>query len=29
VLTAYMNVVRGVDKRFPEWRMPVYKPVTV
>jgi len=24
-----MNVVRGVDKRFPEWRMPVYKPVTV
>jgi branched-chain amino acid aminotransferase len=29
LLTAYMNVVRGVDKRFPEWRMPVYKPVTV
>jgi branched-chain amino acid aminotransferase len=29
LLTAYMNVVRGVDRRFPEWRMPVYKPVTV
>ena len=29
LLTAYMNVVRGTDKRFPEWRMPVYKPVTV
>ena len=27
--TAYMNVVRGVDQRFPEWRTPVYKPVTV
>jgi branched-chain amino acid aminotransferase len=27
---AYMDVVRGVDKRFPEWRTPVYKkPVTV
>jgi hypothetical protein len=24
-----MNVVRGTDRRFPEWRMPVYKPVTV
>jgi len=24
-----MNVVRGADRRFPEWRMPVYKPVTV
>jgi hypothetical protein len=25
-----MDVVRGVDKRFPEWRTPVYKkPVTV
>ncbi|MFI5325978.1 MAG: aminotransferase class IV, partial [Candidatus Rokuibacteriota bacterium] len=29
LLTAYMNVVRGADRRFPEWRMPVYKPVTV
>jgi branched-chain amino acid aminotransferase len=27
--TAYMNVVRGIDQRFPEWRTPVYKPVTV
>jgi branched-chain amino acid aminotransferase len=27
--TAYINVVRGVDTRFPEWRTPVYKPVTV
>ena len=22
--TAYMNIVRGVDKRYPEWRTPVY-----
>ena len=29
LLTAYMNVVRGADQRFPEWRTPVYKPVTV
>jgi branched-chain amino acid aminotransferase len=27
--TAYMNVVRGTDTRFPEWRTAVYKPVTV
>ena len=27
--TAYMNVVRGIDTRFPEWRTAVYKPVTV
>ena len=26
---AYMSVVRGVDQRFPEWRTPVYRPVTV
>ena len=26
---AYMAVVRGVDQRFPEWRTPVYRPVTV
>src|SRR5262249_61425002 len=25
---AYMVVVRGVDKRFPEWRPPIYRPVT-
>jgi branched-chain amino acid aminotransferase len=24
LLSAYMNVVRGVDKRYPEWRTPVY-----
>jgi len=24
-----MNVVRGTDQRFPEWRTPVYRPVTV
>jgi branched-chain amino acid aminotransferase len=24
LLTAYMNIVRGVDKRYPEWRTPVY-----
>jgi branched-chain amino acid aminotransferase len=29
LLTAYMDVVRGVDKRFPEWRTPVYKPAAV
>jgi branched-chain amino acid aminotransferase len=29
LLTAYMNVVRGVDTRYAEWRMPVYRPVTV
>ncbi|HKZ08455.1 MAG TPA: branched-chain-amino-acid transaminase [Methylomirabilota bacterium] len=29
LMTAYMDVVRGVDKRFPEWRTPIYKPVTV
>ena len=22
--TAYMNIVRGTDKRYPEWRTPVY-----
>ena len=29
VLNTYMNVVRGTDQRFPEWRTPVYRPVTV
>jgi branched-chain amino acid aminotransferase len=29
LLTAYMNVVRGVDTRRSEWRTPVYRPVTV
>jgi branched-chain amino acid aminotransferase len=29
LLTTYMDVVRGVDKRFPEWRTPIYKPVAV
>ena len=29
LMTAYMDVVRGVDKRYPEWRTPIYKPVTV
>src|SRR3989337_161848 len=29
LLNAYMNVVRGTDQRFPEWRTPVYRPVTV
>jgi branched-chain amino acid aminotransferase len=29
LLTSYMNVVRGVDKRYAEWRTPVYRPVTV
>jgi branched-chain amino acid aminotransferase len=26
---AYMSVVRAVDKRYSEWRTPVYRPVTV
>jgi branched-chain amino acid aminotransferase len=26
---AYLEVVRGVDKRFAEWRMPTYRAVTV
>jgi branched-chain amino acid aminotransferase len=26
---AYLDVVRGVDKRFAEWRMPTYRAVTV
>jgi branched-chain amino acid aminotransferase len=25
LLTAYMNIVRGIDKRYPEWRTPVYR----
>ena len=29
LLNAYMGVVRGTDQRFPEWRTPVYRPVTV
>ena len=29
LLNAYLSVVRGVDQRFPEWRTPVYRPVTV
>jgi branched-chain amino acid aminotransferase len=26
---AYMDLVRGIDKRHPEWRTPVYKPMQV
>lgn len=26
--TAYMNIVRGTDKRYPEWRTPVYPKTT-
>ena len=29
LLTTYMDVVRGVDKRHPEWRTPIYKPAAV
>jgi len=29
ITTAYMNLVRGVDTRFPEWRTPTYRAVTV
>ena len=27
--TAYLDIVRGVDMRFPEWRRPVYRAVPV
>ena len=26
---AYMDVVRGVNKRYSEWRTPVYRPIVV
>jgi len=29
LLSAYMDLVRGVDKRHPEWRTPVYSAVAV
>jgi branched-chain amino acid aminotransferase len=29
LLRAYMDIVRGVDKRYPEWRTPVYNAITV
>src|SRR5260370_30827433 len=29
LLTAYMNVAPGADRRFPERRMPAHTPVTV
>jgi branched-chain amino acid aminotransferase len=29
ISAAYMDLVRGVDTRHPEWRTPMYKPVTV
>jgi branched-chain amino acid aminotransferase len=29
IATAYLDLVRGVDTRHPEWRTPTYKPVTV
>jgi branched-chain amino acid aminotransferase len=29
ISSAYMDLVRGVDTRHPEWRTPVYKPVHV
>jgi branched-chain amino acid aminotransferase len=29
LLTAYMNTVRGIDKRHPEWRTAVYRPGAV
>ena len=28
-MRAYMDIVRGVDKRYPEWRTPTYRPVRV
>jgi branched-chain amino acid aminotransferase len=29
ITAAYMNLVRGVDTRFPEWRTPTFRAVTV
>jgi len=29
LLTAYMNIVRGVDKRYSEWRTPVHRAIVV
>jgi branched-chain amino acid aminotransferase len=29
LLKSYMNVVRGADTRFPEWRTPTYRPLTL
>ncbi len=29
ILSAYMDLVRGVDATHPEWRTPTYKPVTL
>jgi hypothetical protein len=29
ISSAYLDLVRGVDTRHPEWRTPTYKPVTV
>jgi branched-chain amino acid aminotransferase len=29
IAKAYMDLVRGVDTRHPEWRTPTYKPVTL
>jgi branched-chain amino acid aminotransferase len=29
IASAYIDLVRGVDTRHPEWRTPTYKPVTV
>jgi branched-chain amino acid aminotransferase len=29
ITRAYLDVVRGVDKRYPEWRTPTYRTLTV
>jgi branched-chain amino acid aminotransferase len=29
LMRAYMDIVRGVDKRYPEWRTPVYNAIKV
>ena len=29
LLGAYMDIVRGVNKRYSEWRTPVYHPIVV
>ena len=29
LMRAYMDIVRGVDKSYPEWRTPVYNAIKV
>jgi branched-chain amino acid aminotransferase len=29
LMRAYLDIVRGVDKRYPEWRTPIYNAIKV